>query len=166
MDNINKKQTKDTVSPPPVVQVMETDSKSEPSELRTNEVNLRTVATGDNIDEHWNELLRSLRQTGKRFNLGALLRGCKERKIKDDTLVLTFLHSSHLERINSEIEDPLVNGQFESVVENVLGKKYKISVELASNEVKSVRGPIGQQSHLVRAAQSLGARIVEERSKP
>jgi len=38
-------------------------------------------------------------------------------------------------------------------------------VELASSEVKSVRGPIAQQSHLVRAAQSLGARIVEERSK-
>ena len=163
---INEEQTKDTVSPPPVVPVAETNSKSKPSELGTNEVNLRTIATSDSIDEHWNELLRSLRQTGKRFNLGALLRGCKERKIKDDTLVLTFLHSSHLERINSEIEDPLVNGQFESVVENVLGKKYKISVELSSNEVRSVRGPIGQQSHLVRAAQSLGARIVEERSKP
>ena len=163
---INEEQTKDTVSPPPVVPVTETNSKSKPSELGTNEVHLRTIATDDSIDEHWNELLRSLRQTGKRFNLGALLRGCKERKIKDDTLVLTFLHSSHLERINSEIEDPLVNGQFESVVENVLGKKYKISVELASNEVRSVRGPIGQQSHLVRAAQSLGARIVEERSKP
>ena len=163
---INEEQTKDTVSPPPVVPVTETNSKSKPSELGTNEVNLRTIATDDSIDEHWNELLRSLRQTGKRFNLGALLRGCKERKIKDDTLVLTFLHSSHLERINSEIEDPLVNGQFENVVENVLGKKYKISVELASNEVRSVRGPIGQQSHLVRAAQSLGARIVEERSKP
>ena len=163
---INEEQTKDTVSPPPVVPVAETNSKSKPSELGTNEVNLRAIATGDSIDEHWNELLRSLRQTGKRFNLGALLRGCKERKIKDDTLVLTFLHSSHLERINSEIEDPLVNGQFESVVENVLGKKYKISVELSSNEVRSVRGPIGQQSHLVRAAQSLGARIVEERSKP
>jgi len=163
---INEEQTKDTVSPPPVVPVTETNSKSKPSELGTNEVNLRTIATDDSIDEHWNELLRSLRQTGKRFNLGALLRGCKERKIKDDTLVLTFLHSSHLERINSEIEDPLVNGQFESVVENVLGKKYKISVELSSNEVRSVRGPIGQQSHLVRAAQSLGARIVEERSKP
>ncbi|HBF00288.1 MAG TPA: DNA polymerase III subunit gamma/tau [Dehalococcoidia bacterium] len=163
---INEEQTKDTVSPPPVVPVTETNSKSKPSELGTNEVHLRTIATDDSIDEHWNELLRSLRQTGKRFNLGALLRGCKERKIKDDTLVLTFLHSSHLERINSEIEDPLVNGQFESVVENVLGKKYKISVELASNEVRSVRGPIGQQSYLVRAAQSLGARIVEERSKP
>jgi len=162
---INEKQTKNIVSPPAVVSVTETNSKSESSELETNEVSLRTIASGDSIDEHWNELLRSLRQTGKRFNLGALLRGCKERKIKDDTLVLTFLHSSHLDRINSEIEDPLVHGQFESVVENVLGKKYKISVELASSEVKSVRGPIAQQSHLVRAAQSLGARIVEERSK-
>ena len=162
---INEKQTKNTVSPPAVVSVTETNSKSEPSESETNEVSLRTIASGDSIDEHWNELLRSLRQTGKRFNLGALLRGCKERKIKDDTLVLTFLHSSHLDRMNSEIEDPLVHGQFESVVENVLGRKYKISVELASSEVKSVRGPIAQQSHLVRAAQSLGARIVEERSK-
>lgn len=162
---INEKQTKNTVSLPAVVSVTETNSKSEPSESETNEVSLRTIASGDSIDEHWNELLRSLRQTGKRFNLGALLRGCKERKIKDDTLVLTFLHSSHLDRMNSEIEDPLVHGQFESVVENVLGRKYKISVELASSEVKSVRGPIAQQSHLVRAAQSLGARIVEERSK-
>jgi len=125
-----------------------------------------TTAVGEStIDEHWNELLRSLRQTGKRFNLGALLRGCKERELKGDTLVLTFLHSSHLDRINSEIEDPLVNGQFESVVEKVLGKKYKISVELANNELKSVPGPISQQSPLVRAAQALGARIVEERSK-
>jgi len=162
---ISEKQTKDTISSTAVVSVTETNSKSEPSELGTNESSLQTNAGSDSIDEHWNELLRSLRQTGKRFNLGALLRGCKERKIKDDTLVLTFLHSSHLERVNSEIEDPLVNGQFESVVENVLGKKYKISVELANNEVKSVRGPISQQSHLVRAAQSLGARIVEERSK-
>jgi len=162
---INEKETKNTVSPPAVVSVTETNSKNEPSESETNEVSLRTIASGDSIDEHWNELLRSLRQTGKRFNLGALLRGCKERKIKDDTLVLTFLHSSHLDRMNSEIEDPLVHGQFESVVENVLGRKYKISVELASSEVKSVRGPIAQQSHLVRAAQSLGARIVEERSK-
>ncbi len=120
---------------------------------------------GGTIDEHWNELLRSLRQTGKRFNLGALLRGCKERELRGDTLVLTFLHSSHLDRINSEIEDPLVYGQFESVVEKVLGKKYKISVELANSELKSVPGPVSQQSHLVRAAQALGARIVEERSK-
>ena len=163
--SINENETKDTTTPPPVVPVTETYSESEPSELEKNKRTPQIIASGDSIDEHWNELLRSLRQTGKRFNLGALLRGCKERKIKDDTLVLTFLHNSHLERVNSEIEDPLVNGQFESVVENVLGKKYKISVELASSEVKSVRGPIGQQSHLVRAAQSLGARIVEERSK-
>ena len=53
----------------------------------------------------------------------------------------------------------------ESVVEKVLGKKYKISVELANSELKSVPGPVSQQSHLVRAAQALGARIVEERSK-
>lgn len=120
---------------------------------------------GNLTDSDWNDLLRSLRQTGKRFNLGALMRGCKEREIREDTLVLTFLHSSHLERMNSEIEDPLVNGQFESVVEKVFGKKYKISVELANSNIKSISGPISQQSHLVRAAQALGARIVEERSK-
>ena len=162
---MNENETKETTFLPPLVSAMDTNSESKPSELEKIERTPQTIPSGDSIDEHWNELLRSLRQTGKRFNLGALLRGCKERKIKDDTLVLTFLHSSHLERVNSEIEDPLVNGQFESVLENVLGKKYKISVELASSEVKSVGGPIGQKSHLVRAAQSLGARIVEERSK-
>ena len=113
----------------------------------------------------WNVLLRSLRQTGKRFNLGALLRGCHGRDIRSDSLVLTFLHNSHLERINSELDDAAVKGELERIVEEVLGKRYDVRAELMASESSSIGKPAAQRSHLVRAAQSLGARIVEEKGK-
>ena len=106
-----------------------------------------------------------LRQTGKRFNLGALLRGCHGRDIRSDSLVLTFLHNSHLERINSELDDAVVKGELERIVEEVLGKRYDVRAELMASESSSIGKPAAQRSHLVRAAQSLGARIVEEKGK-
>ena len=118
-----------------------------------------------NLDEKWNVLLRSLRQTGKRFNLGALLRGCHARDIRSESLILTFLHNSHLERINSELEDAVVKGEMERIVEEVLGKRYDVKAELMSSESSSIGKPAAQSSHLVRAAQSLGARIVEEKGR-
>ena len=118
-----------------------------------------------NLDEKWNVLLRSLRQTGKRFNLGALLRGCHARDIRSESLILTFLHNSHLERINSELEDAVVKGEMERIVEEVLGKRYDVKAELMSSESSSFGKPAAQRSHLVRAAQSLGARIVEEKGR-
>ena len=118
-----------------------------------------------NLDEKWNVLLRSLRQTGKRFNLGALLRGCHARDIRSESLILTFLHNSHLERINSELEDAVVKGEVERIVEEVLGKRYDVKAELMSSEASSIGKPAAQRSHLVRAAQSLGARIVEEKGR-
>ena len=126
-----------------------------------------TVRDGEsgNLDVKWNVLLRSLRQTGKRFNLGALLRGCHGRDIRSDSLVLTFLHNSHLERINSELDDAVVKGELERIVEEVLGKRYDVRAELIASESGSIGKPAAQRSHLVRAAQSLGARIVEEKGR-
>ena len=115
------------------------------------------------LDAKWNELLRSLRQIGNRFNVGALLRGCMERNIRDDSLVFLFQHSSHVERIEGELDDPIVMSQLREVVEKTLGKQYEIQVELMGDSARVNSKPASQRSHLVRAAQSLGARIVEER---
>ena len=115
------------------------------------------------LDANWNVLLRSLRQTGKRFNLVALLRGCHARDIREDSLILTFLHNSHLERINSELDDVVVKGELKRIVEEVLGKRYDVKAELMASESSPAGKPAAQRSHLVRAAQSLGARIIEEK---
>ena len=153
----------------PVEIVKNVASQGSSTNQQKDNVNKETQISRDgesgNLDEKWNVLLRSLRQTGKRFNLGALLRGCHARDIRSESLILTFLHNSHLERINSELEDAVVKGEVERIVEEVLGKRYDVRAELMSSEASSIGKPAAQRSHLVRVAQSLGARIVEEKGR-
>ena len=117
------------------------------------------------LDSKWNELLRGLRQTGNRFNVAALLRGCVERKIEGEKLIFLFQHSSHIDRIKSELDDPSVMVQVTESVEKTLGKKFEIDILLKGQSASNQGKPASQRSHLVRAAQSLGARIVEERER-
>ncbi|MFL2784742.1 MAG: DNA polymerase III subunit gamma/tau [Dehalococcoidia bacterium] len=117
------------------------------------------------LDSKWNEIVRGLRQTGNRFNVAALLRGCVERKIEGEKLIFLFQHSSHIDRIRSELDDPSVMAQVTDSVEKTLGKKFEIDILLKDHGTGSQGKPASQRSHLVRAAQSLGARIVEERER-
>ena len=73
--------------------------------------------------------------------------------------------SSHVDRIKSEIENVSVLNQFKETVNDVLGVRYEIRVELLDNAGGRNCKSASQKSHLVRAAQSLGAQIVEEREK-
>ena len=138
-----------------------TESRSNPARQKPR-ASSRTEPERD-LDDKWNELLRSLRQIGNRFNVGALLRGCMERNIRDDSIVFLFQHSSHVERIEGELDDPIVMSQLKEVVSKTLGRQYEIQIELMGDSAKVNSRPASQRSHLVRAAQSLGARIVEER---
>ena len=117
------------------------------------------------IDEKWNELLRELRQVGNRFNIAALLRGSYERKIVGNSLAFVFQHSSHAERLEGEIEDPLVRNQIMDATLKILGTRYDIEVTHPESGSSNSGRPASQRSHLVRAAQSLGATIIEERNK-
>ena len=132
--------------------------------MNKQETLIREGINGD-LDHKWNDLLRALRQIGNRFNLGALLRGCVSKAIDDNDLIFFFKHSSHVERIKSEIDNPSVLNQLREAVQDVLGERYEIKVELLDNGVAGSGKSASQKSHLVRAAQSLGAQIVEEREK-
>ena len=135
-----------------------------PTPVAKPEVSIRDGVNGE-LDQKWNELLRGLRQTGNRFNVGALLRGCVSKTIDDNNLIFYFRHSSHVDRIKSEIENVSVLNQFKETVNDVLGVRYEIRVELLDNAGSRNGKSASQKSHLVRAAQSLGAQIVEEREK-
>ena len=63
------------------------------------------------------------------------------------------------------MDDAVVKGELERIVEEVLGKRYDVRAELMASESSSIGKPAAHRSHLVRAAQSLGARIVEEKGK-
>ena len=118
------------------------------------------------LDSEWNNLLRELRLTGKRFKFGALLRGAKTKEIVDETLVLTYSHSSNVDRFNSELEDPVVKSEMLNIIYKTLNKEYAVEVRLdgqSSNEKTSKKS--GSNSYLVKSAQAMGALIVEEREK-
>ena len=113
------------------------------------------------LGENWTTLLRALRNTGSRFKLGPLLRSSRDYSLEDDRLVVKFAHSSHVDRIREETENPAVNRQLKQIVSQTLGKEYDLVVELTSGGNGSSTRP-ANQSHLVRAAQNMGARLVEK----
>ena len=162
----NSSKTVDKPAASPARKPAELKKRNVPS--RANELAKTVVSASKSdkeIDEKWNELLRELRQVGNRFNIAALLRGSYERKIVGNSLAFVFQHSSHAERLEGEIEDPLVRNQIMDATLKILGTRYDIEVTHPESGSSISRRPASQRSHLVRAAQSLGATIIEERNK-
>ncbi len=122
-----------------------------------------SVGDGGGLDPAmWNEALRALRTTGVRFKLGALLRGSREYALEDNKLVVRFAHSSHVERINQEIENPSVRRELKQALSRIIGGgEYELVPELISRDNGSDTRR-ANQSHLVMAAQRMGARLVEK----
>jgi DNA polymerase III subunit gamma/tau len=117
-------------------------------------------------DRQWAEILRLLRgRKGKRFDLGALLRVSTERIQGEDTFTLKYSHSSHMERIEEELHDHGSRTTIEEAVAKVLGGKYDIKVIAAGGQSTGPRQTPARRSHLVRAAQSMGAKLVGEREE-
>jgi DNA polymerase-3 subunit gamma/tau len=117
-------------------------------------------------DRQWGEILRSLRGLkGKRFDLGALLRSSTSREQGDGTFTLKYSHSSHMERIEEELQDHASRTTIEEAVAKVLGGKYDIRVVAADGQSNGPRQTPARRSHLVRAAQSMGAKLVSEREE-
>ena len=104
---------------------------------------------------------RALRTTGARFKLGALLRGAREYAVKDDKLVVKFAHSSHIDRINQEIDNPSVRQELRQALSRTMGGEYELVPELISDDNGSDTRR-ANQSHLVVAAQRMGARLVDK----
>ncbi len=120
---------------------------------------------GGPLQEKWGALVKTLsRHKGKRFNIGALLRDCKGQNIEGGTLVLTFAHRSHLERMQEELDDPQGMKTFNEALLKSLGTSYELRLSLAGGNGGS-NLPATAQSPLVRAALSMGARIMEEREQ-
>ncbi len=108
----------------------------------------------------WPELLRTLRNTGSRFKLGPLLRSAREYNLEDNRIVVRFAHSSHIERAESEVGNPTVRRELNDAIAQAMGSEFELAIELASGSERTNKRQ-SEQSHLVRAAQAMGARLVE-----
>lgn len=121
---------------------------------------------GDDVPGMWMATVKALgRATGKRYNLGALLRDCKPNTItlEGDTLLIPFVHRPNMERMQEELEDPNARNLVTEAVTRYFGTPYQFRITLAgeSEEGAQANRP-NQHSPLVRTALNLGARIVED----
>ena len=78
--------------------------------------------------------------------------------------MLSFAHRSNLERLQEELDNPQGQKAVEDAVLKVLGVSYQVRLTQSVDE-RAGAGPSSAQSPLVRAAMSMGARIVEERDQ-
>ena len=115
------------------------------------------------LDAQWKEIKRALRQVGRKFKIGALLNGCKERKLSDGVITVTFSHRSHVERMQQELDNPDVRRAVNDAVSEVLGGSYEVVVSEIDGDAAAPRGGARPSGHLVRAAQAMGAQVVEEK---
>ena len=117
-------------------------------------------------DPQWDQVVRSLRHAkGKKYNLGSLLRDCRERRIDDGTLTLMFAHRAHMERMQEEFDDPSSRKLVRDAVQTVLGGEFEIEVTLADGGGNGPKQNVAQKSHLVRAARMMGARVIAEKEE-
>ena len=108
----------------------------------------------------WPDLLRALRNTGSRFKLGPLLRSAREYNLEDNRIVVRFAHSSHIDRAEEEVGNPTVKRELKQAIAQAMGSEFDLAVELVSGSERASKRQT-DQSHLVRAAQAMGARLVE-----
>ena len=108
----------------------------------------------------WPDLLRALRNTGSRFKLGPLLRSARAYNLEDGRIVVRFDHNSHIERAEQEIGNPSVRQDLNHAISQAMGGEFELTVQLTSGSDRATARQTSQ-SHLVRAAQAMGARLVE-----
>jgi len=114
--------------------------------------------------EKWDELIKRLsKMKGKRFNIGALLRDCKKHEVADGKAMLEFTHRSHMERVESEIDDVIVKKMLAETINEVFEGEYEIVIKLLDSSSEVGTNSAASTSHLVRSAQAIGALIMEEK---
>ena len=136
-----------------------TSASPRPAPARTSDQPLPTEPDA-RLAAVWPDLLRTLRNTGARFKLGPLLRSAREYNLENNRIVVKFDHSSHIERAESEVGNPTVRRELREAIAKAMGGEFELSIEPTSGSERTSKRQT-DQSHLVRAAQAMGARLVE-----
>ena len=129
----------------------------------------RTGGESNELWVQWNNTVKALsRHKGRKYNLGALLRDCKVNSISldDRTLVLPFTNKANLERMQEELEDPASRKRLTEALTQSFGEGCDYQLTLANGQQSGGQASNpAQQSSLVRAAQGMGAKIIQVRDE-
>ena len=117
------------------------------------------------LESQWRAIAGSLRHVGRRFKLGALLRGCRDRDVGDGIVTLRFSYASHVERLQQELDAPETRKVLEEALAEAMDAPYKVEVALIKDNNSRPGERVAHRSHLVRSAQTMGARVVDEKGE-
>ena len=125
----------------------------------------RDVGTDDvnaalDVERHWNQIANELRFVGHKMKIGAMLRSAKVREVRGKILILKYPSRSNMERMQQELDLPDSRRIVEETIAKSLGIPYRVDVEYL--EVFDGGKRASQISPLVRAAESMGARVVRQ----
>ena len=110
---------------------------------------------------HWKDFINSMRGEGSQGNLDARLRhACEPIEIDGQVLKLGFYHEFHKNYIDNRKYLHLI----EKKLKEVFGHTYTIACTMMPQGQKPELKP-ASSNHLVEAALSMGARIVEENAE-
>ena len=117
------------------------------------------------LSHQWNMIANELRFVGTRLKLGAMLRSAREREVTGDTIILRYPSRSNVERMQQELDIPESKRALYDAIANAMGTKYEVQVALSDGANSSGTRRASQSSHLVQAAQAMGARVISEREE-
>ena len=132
----------------------------------------RPASGGDLPDEpaarlahQWNMIANDLRFVGTRLKLGAMLRSAKEREVSGHTIILKYPSRSNVERLQQELDNPESKRALDDAIAKAMGSKFQVEVALSNGANGAGLRRASQSSHLVQAAQAMGARVISEREE-
>ena len=117
------------------------------------------------LAQQWNMIANELRFVGARLKLGAMLRSAREREVSDDTIILKYPSRSNVERLQQELDNPESKRALHDAIANAMGSKFNVEVALSDGANGAGTRRASQTSHLVQAAQAMGARVISEREE-
>lgn len=117
------------------------------------------------LDRQWGMIANELRFVGARLKLGAMLRSSKEREVIDDTIILKYPSRSNVDRLQQELDNPESRRALDDAIAKAMGGKFQIKVAFVNGSSGSGSQSAAQNSHLVRAAMSMGARVISEKEE-
>ena len=118
------------------------------------------------LTHQWGMIAQELRFVGTRLKLGAMLRSAREREVTGDTIILRYPSQSNVERLQQELDNPESKLALDEAIAKAMGSKYEVRVALSDGGNGAGMRRASQVSHLVQAAQAMGARVVNEREEP
>ena len=132
----------------------------------------RPASDGDLPDEpaarlahQWNMIANDLRFVGTRLKLGAMLRSAKEREVSGHTIILKYPSRSNVERLQQELDNPESKRALDDAIAKAMGSLFQVEVALSNGANGAGMRRASQSSHLVQAAQAMGARVISEREE-